>query len=212
MDAAGERSCPRSSNLLLPQLITSWAASRQHLELILRTCPVWSTRRQATSSTRLPYFSEVSWPGGNVSYPLGLLWAGTVALQAGRHSLLQMITSSETSPATGAQLPKAKSSQCPDQAPAHWPSTSCPSMHILFCSNSQPRARRPWRAVLCSVHVLGPRNTESIGAEAESCSDKLMWPFCEWIRGCVSCQRERHRCWDEVFVCHCNTSSTQPVA
>lgn len=56
-----------------------------------------------------------------MSYPLGLLWAGTVALQAGRHSLLQMITSSETSPAAGAQLPKAKSSQCPDQAPAHWP-------------------------------------------------------------------------------------------
>lgn len=34
-----------------------------------------------------------------------------------------MITASETSPVAGAQLPKAqsKSSQCPEQAAAHWP-------------------------------------------------------------------------------------------
>lgn len=129
----------------------------------------------ATSSTRLPYFSEVSWPGGDVHYPLGL-WAGTVALQASRHSLLQMITPSETSPAPGDQLLKAESESTSVQARLQHtgPSTSSPSVHTPFRPNSQPRAGRPWRAALCCVHMLEPGNTESNGAEAESCFDKLM--------------------------------------
>lgn len=160
----------------------------------------------ATSSTRSPYFCEESWPGDDRS-PMGRnnCAAGMKTFTATKNNSLRNISSH------WAQLPKAesKNSQCPDQAPAHWPQYIQSKHAHVVPSKLIAQGKE---ASESSVRELWPRNTESNGAEAESCFDKLMWPFCEWVRECVSCERECHHCWVQVYVRHWNTSSTQPVA
>lgn len=108
-----------------------------------------------------------SWPGSDVHYPLDLLWAGTIVLQTWRHSLLQMITASETSPVAGAQLPKAesKSSLCPDQAPAHWP------QYILSKSA---------HTVLCRLIAQGKQALESSAGLCTRAGAKEHWVKWRW--------------------------------